>query len=88
MTTKFDNGQIMNGDYQGLYVLPLAVAMRDSSWDYASFIISLGIDIVTDIDADAMYVLDEHLPILADLFDIPDDERFDFLANFPRDWDT
>ena len=86
---QFNDGRIMNGDYEGLYVLPMAIAMRDSAWDYASFLLTFAVDEFTDINPDSMYVQDEDLPQLAVMFDITSDHDLaEFMRDFPRDWDT
>ena len=86
--TKFTDGCVDDGEFQGLYIVPLAICMRDSSWDYSSFIGCFNVDGHSDIPEWAMYVKPEHLPILAVVFNIPPDEYEAFARDFPDDWDT
>ncbi len=88
MKMKFDSGQCDDGDYEGLYVLPLAICMRDSSWDFSSFIMCLGFDELTDIHPDTMYATREHAAKIANVIDLADDERDEFINDFPLTWDT
>jgi hypothetical protein len=85
---QFEDGRIVSGEYEGLYIDAIARAMCDSSWDYASFIGCFAIDEYTDIPEYSMYVMPDHLPQLAVVFDIAPDDYEAFVRNFPDDWDT
>ena len=85
---NFEDGRVINGEFEGLYIVPLAICMRDSSWDYSSFVNSFAVDEHSNIPEWSMYVLPEHLPELAVVFNIPPDEYDTFVRDFPNDWDT
>jgi len=99
MSTKpvtFDtDGYINDGPYVSLYVLPLAICMRDSAWDFPSFIFSLGLqhlwaDDRPEYDCEPPMHPDQTDAIkLADCtaFDTPAD-RNKFINDFPLEWDT
>jgi hypothetical protein len=84
---QFHAGCITNGEYEGLYVLPLAICMRDSSWDFPSFVMSLGLEHLFD-DEPTMYPTANDATIIADVIDLLDDERDAFINDFPLHWDT
>ena len=88
MPTKFEHGMCDDGEFEGLYVLPLAECLLNSSWDFASFVQTLGLDDLTDIHPDTMHPTREHVVMIADVIDLADDERDTFINDFPLDWDT
>lgn len=88
-TRKFNCGMIDDGEYEGLYVLPLAICMRDSSWDFPSFVSSVGLDDVIPDDDFTMYPTPEHARKIANAIDLETDaDRDAFVEHFPYEWDT
>jgi len=85
--TRFVAGMIDNNEYAGLYVLPLAHCLLNSSWDFPSFVMSLGLDEHFD-DEPTMYPTRDDAAIIADHIDLPADERDAFINDFPLTWDT
>ena len=86
--TSFDYGMVASGPYDGLYVLPLAKCMMDSSWDFPSFIDALELGEAWDDEAPMHPTLSDARK-LADLIDLPNSvEREEFVSEFPLSWDT
>jgi hypothetical protein len=82
------DGMIMYGEYEGLYVLPLATCMRDSSWDFPSFVCSIALDHLFD-DEPTMYPKPEDARKIANAIDLETDaDRDAFVEHFPYEWDT
>lgn len=101
---KFEDGQIIEGDYELLYVLPLAIACRDSSWDFPSFVMgALGLAHLWPKHCEPFVAIvpghfcDYDVPMhptrddvvkIADAIDLYPDARDEFINAFPLDWDT
>lgn len=86
--TKFDEGRIESGPYEGLYVHHLAVCMCHSSWDWPSFVIALGLEGLYDDEEPTMYPDDSDFCMIADAVDVRSCDMSDFLNTMPRHWDT
>jgi len=87
MTIDAD-GMITDGPLDGFYVLPLAIASRDSSHDFPSFVGLIGLSHLwndeapmhprrSDAERIASHIAFDHL-----------DEGASFVDNFPLNWDT
>lgn len=85
---KFECGQIIDGEYAGLYVLLLADCMMNSAWDFPSFVMSLGLDHLYDGDCYVMHPTLDDVRLVASAIDLDPDEYDDFINNFPLSWDT
>lgn len=86
---KFETGQIVDeNDVCGFYVLPLAIAARDSAWDFPSFVMWLGLDHLFTDSEPTMYPTRDDARIIADAIDLEPDCYDDFINNFPLTWDT
>ena len=85
---KFECGQCIDGDYTGLYVLPLAECMMNSSWDFPSFVMSLGLDHLYDGDCCVMHPTIDDAHIIARAIDLDPDSYDEFVNDFPLSWDT
>lgn len=86
-----DGGRIMNGPYEGLRLLHLAVCMKDSAWDFPAFCYTLGLDrlFADECGEVTMYPTRDHARAIADAINLSDDaHRDEFVDNFPLEWST
>ncbi len=84
----FDGEMILGGPYDGLLVLPLANCMAESSWDYPSFVMTLGLDHAYDGEI-PMHPDIADATAIADAIGLTDnDDRKKFILAFPLGWDT
>lgn len=86
---KFEWGTIDNGEYAGLCVIALAECMRQSSWDFPSFVIAIGLDHLFTDGEPTMWPTRDDARIIANAIDLDDDEAIEkFVDDFPLTWDT
>ena len=72
----------MEGEYEGLYLLPLLRAMADSSWDFPSAMFALGMGELFADEEPTMHPAEEEAEIVIKAANLNDDEVFAFTAGF------
>lgn len=88
---KFEDGFIDNedGEFHGLYLLPLLRAMSDSSWDFPSAMMTLGLDEHFPGGEPTMYPGEREAQILGAIAFQNDESREEFIREFIKiGWDT
>jgi len=85
----FDDGCIETGEFAGIYALPLATCLLDSSWDFPSYVLALGLGHLFPDEEPTMYPSYDDALILANALNFDDDDgRDEFAALMPTGWDT
>lgn len=85
----FEDGQPLDGDYKFLNVLAVAICMRDSSWDFPSFVFALELGHLFPNEDPTMYPTREDATIIANGIDLElQKDRDEFVNDFPLIWDT
>jgi len=84
----FDDGRIENGEYEGLYTMALAICMRDSSWDFPSYVGAMGLSHLFVDEEPTMHPQIDDVILIADMMKFNDKSHNEFVLNFPLDWDT
>lgn len=84
----FNDGRVEQGAYEGLYVLPLAHCMCDSSWDFPSFCFSLSLEYLFDDDPTMYPTIDDARAIAEAINFETDAHRDAFVEQFPLTWST